>query len=134
MDAQARPQPAPRAPCMARLDPEPPQLIIEGGPARPQPASRTPRMPRLEPLPRQYIIEDNVLTGCQEGLTKSYISAEKGFGVRTTRPFRKGAFLVEYHGRRYKGKKALAKEAAYGKHPETGSYMLFFKYKQKLRW
>lgn len=58
----------------------------------------------------------------------------KGRGVFAIDGFRKGDFVVEYHGDLLELPEAKAREAKYAQDPQTGCYMYYFQYKSKTYW
>lgn len=59
---------------------------------------------------------------------------EKGRGVFAVKRFKKGDFVVEYHGDLLDLTEAKKREAEYSKDPETGCYMYYFQYQSKAYW
>lgn len=59
---------------------------------------------------------------------------EKGRGVFAVHGFKKGDFVVEYHGDLLELSEAKAREAKYAQDPQTGCYMYYFQYKSKTYW
>ncbi|XP_063900128.1 N-lysine methyltransferase KMT5A-B-like isoform X2 [Zophobas morio] len=57
---------------------------------------------------------------------------DKGKGVRTLREFSKGDFICEYSGELIGKKEADLREVKYGKDPECGCYMYYFKFKENV--
>ncbi|KAI6234375.1 [Histone H4]-lysine(20) N-methyltransferase [Aphelenchoides fujianensis] len=57
----------------------------------------------------------------------------KGRGLRTLRPFARGEFVLEYQGDLLDQSEALARERRYEEDPSIGSFMFFFKHKDR-RW
>ena len=58
----------------------------------------------------------------------------KGCGVTATRPFQKGKFVCEYSGDLILREEAEKREQQYSRDPSIGSYMFYFKYKDKHFW
>lgn len=50
------------------------------------------------------------------------------------RSFKKGAFVVEYHGDLLELAEAKGREARYAEDPQTGCYMYYFQYQSKTYW
>lgn len=48
--------------------------------------------------------------------------------------FKKGDFVVEYHGDLLELPEAKAREDKYAEDPQTGCYMYYFQYKSKTYW
>ena len=74
---------------------------------------------------RDLLIKLKIRERCSEGLTFAEYD-DKGRGVKTTRPFKKDEFVVEYIGDLLSRKEGLEREDVYGKDPTIGSYMYFF--------
>lgn len=75
-------------------------------------------------------IQDAILSIREDGLEVSDIEG-KGRGVVSTKPFRKGDFVVEYYGDLINTTKAKEREADYLKDPSIGCYMYYFQFKNK---
>lgn len=58
----------------------------------------------------------------------------KGRAVFAARRFRKGEYVVEYHGDLLEMADAKKREAEYAQNPETGCYMYYFQYLCKAYW
>lgn len=58
----------------------------------------------------------------------------KGRGVFATRCFRKGEYVVEYHGDLLQITDAKKREVEYAQNPTTGCYMYYFQYRCKTYW
>lgn len=58
----------------------------------------------------------------------------KGRGVFAAKGFKKGDFVVEYHGDLLELSEAKKREAEYAQDPQTGCYMYYFQYKSKTYW
>ena len=58
----------------------------------------------------------------------------KGRGVFALRRFKKGDFVVEYHGDLLELADAKEREAQYAQDPNTGCYMYYFQYHCKTFW
>ncbi|XP_064153568.1 N-lysine methyltransferase KMT5A-like [Anguilla rostrata] len=78
----------------------------------------------------QQRIGDLIQQGAEEGLEVRHIEG-KGRGVFASRSFRKGQFVVEYHGDLLETKDAKKREEEYGRNPATGCYMYYFQYLSK---
>ncbi|KAM8854199.1 N-lysine methyltransferase KMT5A-A isoform 2-T2 [Synchiropus picturatus] len=68
-----------------------------------------------------------ITSGVEEGMEMRYIEG-KGRAVVTTRCFRKGEYVVEYHGDLLDITDAKKREAEYALNPDTGCYMYYFHY------
>ena len=62
---------------------------------------------------------------------KIFETGDRGRGVKTSRKFSKGDFVVEYAGDLVSEAEALAREARYKADPRKGSFMYFFEHKGK---
>lgn len=58
----------------------------------------------------------------------------KGRGVFAVREFKKGDFVVEYHGDLLDLAEAKTREDHYAQDPQTGCYMYYFQYQSKSYW
>lgn len=58
----------------------------------------------------------------------------KGRGVFAVKGFKKGDFVVEYHGDLLELSEAKKREAEYAEDPQTGCYMYYFQYQSKTYW
>lgn len=58
----------------------------------------------------------------------------KGRGVIATRKFRRGDFVVEYHGELLDNATAKIREEEYSMRGENGGYMMFFEHANKKYW
>lgn len=58
----------------------------------------------------------------------------KGRAVFATRCFRKGEYVVEYHGDLLEITDAKKREAEYAQSPDTGCYMYYFQHLCKTYW
>ncbi|KAJ8380259.1 hypothetical protein SKAU_G00010370 [Synaphobranchus kaupii] len=95
------------------------------------PIRRSSRKSRAElKSEEQQRIEDLIQKGIEEGLQVKHIDG-KGRGVFASRSFRKGEFVVEYHGDLLQIKDAKQREEEYGQNPTTGCYMYYFQYLSK---
>ncbi|XP_028270372.1 lysine methyltransferase 5Ab isoform X2 [Parambassis ranga] len=77
----------------------------------------------------QYI-DDLIKKGIEEGLQVKNIEG-KGRGVFAVEGFKKGDFIVEYHGDLLDLAEAKMREAQYAQDPQTGCYMYYFQYQSK---
>ncbi|KAG5835083.1 hypothetical protein ANANG_G00268370 [Anguilla anguilla] len=75
-------------------------------------------------------IDELLSSGTEEGMKVQHIEG-KGRGVFATRSFRKGQFVVEYHGDLLQITDAKKREAKYAQDPSTGCYMYYFQYQSK---
>ncbi|XP_041692264.1 N-lysine methyltransferase KMT5A-A isoform X2 [Coregonus clupeaformis] len=73
-----------------------------------------------------YLIKN----GVEEGLQVKHIEG-KGRGVFAVRRFKKGQFVIEYHGDLLHLADAKEREALYAQDPGTGCYMYYFQYLSK---
>lgn len=58
----------------------------------------------------------------------------KGRGIFAVRDFKKGEYVVEYHGDLVLLADAKKREDRYAQDPETGCYMYYFQYHGKNYW
>ncbi|KAM9741780.1 uncharacterized protein ACNS7B_012745 isoform 2-T5 [Menidia menidia] len=58
----------------------------------------------------------------------------KGRGVFAIKGFKKGEYVVEYHGDLLDLSQAKMREAEYAEDPQTGCYMYYFQYQSKTYW
>ncbi|XP_029572869.1 N-lysine methyltransferase KMT5A [Salmo trutta] len=72
-------------------------------------------------------LDDLIKHGVEEGLQVKNIEG-KGRGVFAVRCFKKGQFVIEYHGDLLHLTDAKKKEALYAQEPGTGCYMYYFHY------
>ncbi|XP_005103412.1 N-lysine methyltransferase KMT5A [Aplysia californica] len=79
---------------------------------------------------KHSLLEKLILSKCEDGL-KIQDFDNKGRGVVATKNFDKGDFVVEYAGDLLDIPTAREKELEYGKNPEIGCYMYFFKCGEK---
>lgn len=74
----------------------------------------------------------------KNGRTHSWLQVKhiegKGRGVFAIRGFKKGEFVVEYHGDLLELTEAKTREAEYALDPQTGCYMYYFQYHTKTYW
>ncbi|XP_053726048.1 lysine methyltransferase 5Ab [Synchiropus splendidus] len=75
-------------------------------------------------------IDKLILSGTEDGMEIRHIEG-KGRGVFAVSGFRKGDFVVEYHGDLLGLGEAKAREARYAQDPSTGCYMYYFQYQSK---
>ncbi|XP_014880861.1 N-lysine methyltransferase SETD8-like [Poecilia latipinna] len=75
-------------------------------------------------------IDDLLKNGIEEGLEVKHIEG-KGRGVFAGKSFKKGDFVVEYHGDLLDLAEAKKREAQYSEDPKTGCYMYYFQYQAK---
>ncbi|MEQ2221252.1 hypothetical protein ILYODFUR_013896 [Ilyodon furcidens] len=75
-------------------------------------------------------IDDLLKKGTEEGMKVKDIEG-KGRGVFAVKGFKKGDFVVEYHGELLELAEAKKREAQYAEDPETGCYMYYFQYWSK---
>ena len=95
------------------------------------PVRRSDRMSKsdLQKMESQKL-EDMILSGCENGLKVVDIEG-KGRGVVSTKPFKRGDFVVEYAGELISLTEAQAKEDQYSYRPDIGCYMYYFKFKNR---
>ncbi|KAM9821814.1 lysine methyltransferase 5Ab isoform X2 [Syngnathus typhle] len=75
-------------------------------------------------------LDDLIKNGVEEGMQVRVIEG-KGRGVFAERRFKKGDFVVEYHGDLLELAEAKLREARYSQDPQTGCYMYYFQYQAK---
>ncbi|XP_068616903.1 N-lysine methyltransferase KMT5A-A-like [Brachionichthys hirsutus] len=75
-------------------------------------------------------IDDVMKSGVEEGMQIKHIEG-KGRGIFAVSGFKKGAFVVEYHGDLLEPDEAKTREARYAEEPQTGCYMYYFHYQSK---
>uniref|UniRef100_A0A4X2KBP1 N-lysine methyltransferase KMT5A n=1 Tax=Vombatus ursinus TaxID=29139 RepID=A0A4X2KBP1_VOMUR len=75
-------------------------------------------------------LNELIKSGKEEGMRVGIFDG-KGRGVITTRPFRRGDYVVEYHGDLINLADAKKREARYAEDPDTGCYMYYFHYLSK---
>ncbi|XP_063050817.1 lysine methyltransferase 5Ab [Engraulis encrasicolus] len=78
----------------------------------------------------QQHMEDLIKNNVQDGLEVKHLEG-KGRGVFASREFRKGQFVVEYHGDLIEMGEAKRREQAYAEDPATGCYMYYFQFQNK---
>ncbi|CAL4109873.1 unnamed protein product, partial [Meganyctiphanes norvegica] len=92
------------------------------------PIRRSDRKPKTKLLEeRQKDIEEKILSGSEEGLCIADFGA-KGRGIVTTRPFKKGEFVVEYIGELIDMREAKNREERYAMDASKGCYSYYFCY------
>ncbi|KAM9801251.1 N-lysine methyltransferase KMT5A-A [Neosynchiropus ocellatus] len=92
------------------------------------PIRRSSRRSKAELECEQKQQMDALITGgVEEGMEMRYVEG-KGRAVITTRCFRKGEYVVEYHGDLLDLTDARKREAEYALDPDTGCYMYYFHY------
>ncbi|XP_077416376.1 lysine methyltransferase 5Ab isoform X2 [Vanacampus margaritifer] len=75
-------------------------------------------------------LDDLIKNGVEEGMQVRVLDG-KGRGVFAARGFKKGDFVVEYHGDLLELAEAKQREARYAQDPQTGCYMYYFQYQDK---
>ncbi|KAM9858272.1 lysine methyltransferase 5Ab [Aulostomus maculatus] len=75
-------------------------------------------------------IDSLIQNGIEEGMQVRHIEG-KGRGVFAVKGFKKGEFVVEYHGDLLELAEAKEREAQYAQDPQTGCYMYYFQYQSK---
>nr|XP_057919197.1 N-lysine methyltransferase KMT5A-A [Doryrhamphus excisus] len=75
----------------------------------------------------KQLIDHLITNGIEEGMQMQHIEG-KGRAVFAARCFRKGEYVVEYHGDLLEMTDAKKREAEYAQNPETGCYMYYFQY------
>uniref|UniRef100_UPI0037E72ECE lysine methyltransferase 5Ab n=1 Tax=Semicossyphus pulcher TaxID=241346 RepID=UPI0037E72ECE len=75
-------------------------------------------------------IDDLIKNGIEEGMQVKNIEG-KGRGIFAVKDFRKGEFVVEYHGDLLELEEAKIREAQYAQDPQTGCYMYYFQFQTK---
>ncbi|XP_061458776.1 N-lysine methyltransferase KMT5A isoform X2 [Rhineura floridana] len=75
-------------------------------------------------------IDDLIESGKEDGMKIDFIDG-KGRGVIATKHFKRGEFVVEYHGDLIEITDAKKREAVYAQDPSTGCYMYYFRYLRK---
>ncbi|XP_011477426.1 N-lysine methyltransferase KMT5A isoform X3 [Oryzias latipes] len=75
-------------------------------------------------------IDDLINKNTEEGMEVRQIEG-KGRGVFAVRAFKKGDFVVEYHGDLLDLAEAKTREDQYAQDPQTGCYMYYFQYQSK---
>ncbi|XP_061763819.1 N-lysine methyltransferase KMT5A-A [Nerophis ophidion] len=92
------------------------------------PKRRSNRQSKTElKLEQKQLIDDLITRGIEEGMRMQYMEG-KGRAVFSTRRFRKGEYVVEYHGDLLGMTDAKKREAEYAQNPETGCYMYYFQH------
>ncbi|XP_045891161.1 lysine methyltransferase 5Ab [Micropterus dolomieu] len=75
-------------------------------------------------------LDDLIMNGIEEGMQVKHIEG-KGRGIFAIKSFKKGEFVVEYHGDLLELPEAKMREAKYAQDPQTGCYMYYFQYQSK---
>ncbi|KAA8592211.1 hypothetical protein FQN60_017666 [Etheostoma spectabile] len=75
-------------------------------------------------------IDDLIKNDIEEGLQIKHIEG-KGRGIFAVKSFKKGEFVVEYHGDLLELAEAKRREAQYAQDPKKGCYMYYFQYQSK---
>ncbi|KAM9744601.1 LOW QUALITY PROTEIN: N-lysine methyltransferase KMT5A-A-like, partial [Menidia menidia] len=70
-------------------------------------------------------LDDLINNGTEEGMEVKHIEG-KGRGVFAIKGFKKGEYVVEYHGDLLDLSQAKMREAEYAEDPQTGCYMYYF--------
>ncbi|KAI3361712.1 hypothetical protein L3Q82_002070 [Scortum barcoo] len=73
------------------------------------------------------LLDDLITKGIEDGMEVQHIEG-KGRAVFATQRFRKGQYVVEYHGDLLQITDAKKREAEYAQNPATGCYMYYFQY------
>ncbi|KAM9393068.1 lysine methyltransferase 5Ab isoform 2-T2 [Pholidichthys leucotaenia] len=95
------------------------------------PIRRSDRKTKAELKNEQYRHLDNLIkNNTEEGMQVRQIEG-KGRGVFALKGFKKGDFVVEYHGDLLDLSEAKIREAQYAEDPQTGCYMYYFQYQSK---
>ncbi|XP_077353025.1 N-lysine methyltransferase KMT5A-A [Festucalex cinctus] len=76
---------------------------------------------------QKHLIDHLITNGIEEGMQVRHMEG-KGRAVFAARGFRKGEYVVEYHGDLLEMADAKKREAEYAQNPETGCYMYYFQY------
>nr|XP_054749587.1 N-lysine methyltransferase KMT5A-like isoform X1 [Lytechinus pictus]XP_054749588.1 N-lysine methyltransferase KMT5A-like isoform X2 [Lytechinus pictus]XP_054749589.1 N-lysine methyltransferase KMT5A-like isoform X3 [Lytechinus pictus]XP_054749590.1 N-lysine methyltransferase KMT5A-like isoform X4 [Lytechinus pictus] len=79
---------------------------------------------------RKMELEEAILSHREEGIKVEDITG-KGRGVISTKPFRRGDFVVEYYGDLIDIKAAKDREQKYKADPNIGCYMYYFEHKNR---
>lgn len=79
---------------------------------------------------QQQHIEELIKNNVEDGLEVRHLEG-KGRGVFAGKPFRKGQFVVEYHGDLVEMAEAKKREGMYAQDPSTGCYMYYFQFNTK---
>ncbi|XP_042344657.1 lysine methyltransferase 5Ab isoform X2 [Plectropomus leopardus] len=75
-------------------------------------------------------IDDLIKNDIEEGMKIKHIEG-KGRGIFAISGFKKGDFVVEYHGDLLELSEAKIREAQYAQDPQKGCYMYYFQYQSK---
>lgn len=79
----------------------------------------------------EAVLHVKILEGSNEPLLEIFIDQVKGRGIRTTVPFKKGEFVIEYRGKMIGHAEARSLEDKYSEAEDIGSYMFFFEHRAK---
>ncbi|XP_068167487.1 lysine methyltransferase 5Ab isoform X2 [Antennarius striatus] len=95
------------------------------------PIRRSNRKTKSELKKEEYQhIDDVIKSGVEQGMQVKHIEG-KGRGIFAVKGFKKGEFVVEYHGDLVELAEAKTREAQYAQDPKTGCYMYYFQYQSK---
>ncbi|XP_030593706.1 lysine methyltransferase 5Ab isoform X2 [Archocentrus centrarchus] len=95
------------------------------------PIRRSNRKTKMELKSEQHRhLDDLIKNGTEEGMQVKHIEG-KGRGVFSVSGFKKGDFVVEYHGDLLDLAEAKIREAQYAEDPQMGCYMYYFQYQSK---
>ncbi|XP_068994712.1 lysine methyltransferase 5Ab [Embiotoca jacksoni] len=75
-------------------------------------------------------LDDLIKNGVEEGMQVEHIEG-KGRGIFAVKGFKKGDFVVEYHGDLLDLTEAKTREAQYTRDAQAGCYMYYFQYQSK---
>lgn len=75
-------------------------------------------------------LDDLIKNGDEDGMKVKHTEG-KGRGVFAVNGFKKGDFVVEYHGDLLDLSEAKLREAQYSQDPSTGCYMYYFQYRTR---
>lgn len=78
-------------------------------------------------------IADKLRKKVEDGLEVKEVK-DKGKGVFSTRPRKKGDFICEYSGELISYEEALRREEEYSEDADTGCYMYYFEHKNTKHW
>ncbi|CAL4163247.1 unnamed protein product [Meganyctiphanes norvegica] len=100
-----------------------PQCLAGGIPRRSKrkPKDNFPEETLQEMIPK-------ILSGVEEGIQIEFYG-EKGRGIKTNRPFKKGDYVCEYKGELVDMSEGMEREQKYSKDASLGSYCFYFKHK-----
>ncbi|XP_059193484.1 lysine methyltransferase 5Ab [Centropristis striata] len=93
------------------------------------PIRRSNRKTKAE-LKSEEHIDDLIKNDVEEGLQIKHIEG-KGRGIFAVKDFKRGEFVVEYHGDLLELHEAKLREAQYAQDPQKGCYMYYFQYQCK---